>query len=211
MLWELFEAVSSLRVLVSLLPSPSLCWGPEVFVLGGPVDAGEPLGLTQEAAMLAGAVAPVHPVAAYPLSPRVLLGLHPPPLPRSIQAPLSSQLCHSPVSRCCPSLWQDGGQGWATEVTREGGSTVAGCPRAPAISWGTPGVSLCGVPLHGELLAQGLVVAAGRGCLGTWGFGLAAAGPRFARWQGCQHSSGAACDAAALTSILCRRRSRRGD
>lgn len=80
----------------------------------------------------------------------------PPPASRVDPGFPSSQLCRSHIS---PSLWEHRAQGCATE---ERGSTLAGIPKAPR-------VTLRVSPARG---------AAARGCLGPWGFGVAAAGPR---------------------------------
>lgn len=155
----------------------------ELFAPGVPAEAGQgspcpALELAQEAVMLLGWLGPgswgaTAPNASIsPLETRVNPGFP------------SSQLCRSHISQCC-RLCGDTAQGCVTEVTKEGDSTLAGCPKSLE---GPLGVSLGGVPVPREcwLGAE----------LWPW---AGAAWPLGARFG----SGGAACDAVALTSILC--------
>lgn len=198
-------------MLVSLLPSPSVHWGAgggcAICTAGSRAEGGQgpppcpALGLAQDAAMLAGwpGLTPQRAVPVHPLPPGCCLVCSPPTLGQT-----RFPRAYSRVAATSPgALGEDEGQGWATEVMKWGDGTIAGCSRVLGISRRVPGVSLCGSPCVGCCwLGAQLWPQAGA----AWALGGSV-------WQ--QRGllgSRAACDAAALTSILCRRRrSRRGD
>lgn len=111
--------LAACEVFVFLLPSLPGCAGrlqeAELFAPGVPAEAGQPWSC--DAAGLAGAA---------------FLGCLRPLLLQAGSVQVSQLTAvsqpHQPV---LPSLWGHRAQGCATEVTKEGDSTLAGCPKSP--------------------------------------------------------------------------------